>query len=124
MRAPRDGRELPVRVSTTTPRLHLFVCANRREGSPLGPGCGERGELVYEALKREVAGRGLVSSVWVTKTHCLGICPKSGATVARHTSPSSASPILSEVEASDAAELLRSGSLGCPQDELSSLSHE
>jgi hypothetical protein len=66
------------------PRLHLFVCANRREGSPLGPGCGDHGEHLYAALKQEVAARGATVSTWITKTHCLGICPKHGATVARY----------------------------------------
>jgi (2Fe-2S) ferredoxin len=65
------------------PIAHLFVCTNRREhGSPLGPGCSGKGDAVYEALKVEVALRSLVRSVWVTRTHCLGICPKDGATVA------------------------------------------
>ena len=64
------------------PRAHVFVCTNRREGSPLGPGCGERGDAVYDAMKREVAERGRVNDVWITRTHCLGICPKSGCTVA------------------------------------------
>lgn len=91
-----------------TPRRHLFVCANRREGSPLGPGCAERGEALYTALKDEVAKRGLVASVWITKTHCLGICPKHGATVARHgpDASSGAGAIATEVEPSDAASLL------------------
>jgi predicted metal-binding protein len=87
------------------PRVHLFVCANRREGSPLGPGCGERGDALYAALKEEVAQRGRVADVWVTKTHCLGICPKRGATVARWpAAPPSA--VLSDVEPADAAVLL------------------
>ena len=65
------------------PRVHLFVCANRREAdAPLGPGCAERGDAVYDVMKEAVAVRGLVRAVWVTKTHCLGICPKRGATVA------------------------------------------
>lgn len=85
------------------PKLHVFVCANRRERSPLGPGCGERGDAVYEALKREVAARGAVADVWITKTHCLGICPRRGATIARYPS---ATPIMAEVDASDAAALL------------------
>jgi (2Fe-2S) ferredoxin len=72
----------PVRL---LPQLHLFVCANRREaGSPLGPGCADEGDAVYDALKAEVGRRGLVRSVWVTKTHCLGICPKEGATAAAY----------------------------------------
>jgi (2Fe-2S) ferredoxin len=70
----------PVRL---LPQTHIFVCANRREpGNPLGPGCSDDGDALYDALKNEVATRGLVRGVWVTKTHCLGICPKEGATVA------------------------------------------
>ena len=92
-----------------SPLLHLFVCANRREGSPLGPGCGERGDALYDALKAEVAARGQHVTTWVTKTHCLGICPKRGATVARY--PGS-EPILSDVEVSDVAALLGPGGEG------------
>ncbi len=84
------------------PRVHLFVCTNRREGSPLGPGCGVSGDAVYASLKREVDARGLVRDVWVTRTYCLGVCPREGATVARH--PGSA--IRAEVIASDAPALL------------------
>ena len=70
----------PIRL---LPQVHVFVCANRREaGSPLGAGCSEHGDALYDALKVEVGARGLVRSVWVTKTHCLGICPKEGATAA------------------------------------------
>jgi len=86
-----------------SPRLHLFVCANRREGSPLGPGCGERGDALYDALKERVASRRSFAEIWVTKTHCLGICPKRGATVARYPS---AEPIRSDVELADADALL------------------
>lgn len=85
------------------PRVHLFVCANRREGSPLGPGCGTRGDALYDALKREVAERRLVAQAWITKTHCLGICPKAGATVA---SVCGGEAIHADVEPSDAAALL------------------
>jgi (2Fe-2S) ferredoxin len=85
------------------PRLHLFVCANRREDSPLGPGCAERGTALYDALKHGVAARGQVNDVWVTKTHCLGICPRSGATVARYPGTP---PILTDVEVDDAEALL------------------
>jgi predicted metal-binding protein len=88
-----------------SPRVHLFVCANRREGSPLGAGCAERGEAVYAALKEEVARRGRVADVWVTKTHCLGICPKSGCTIARY--PAAApSTVIADVEPSDASVLM------------------
>ena len=86
-----------------SPRLHLFVCANRREGSPLGPGCGERGDALYDALKARVAAGRSFAEIWVTKTHCLGICPKRGATVARYPS---AAPILADVELGDVDALL------------------
>jgi len=63
------------------PRLHLFVCVNEREpNDPLGPGC--RGGETYAALKEEVARRGEVASTWVTRTYCLGVCPRQGCTVA------------------------------------------
>lgn len=65
------------------PRVHLFVCANRRsDEDPLGSGCGERGERVFRALKDATRASGLVSAVWVTRTHCLGLCPKTGCAVA------------------------------------------
>lgn len=87
------------------PRLHLFVCAHRREGSPLGPGCGEHGDAVYDALKSAVAQiRGGTTTVWVTKTHCLGICPKSGCTVARY--PNVECPIATGVTPADVPALL------------------
>jgi (2Fe-2S) ferredoxin len=98
-------KKCPMRVAPS-PRLHLFVCANRREGSPLGPGCGERGDALYDALKARVAARRSFAEIWVTKTHCLGICPKRGATVARYPS---AEPILADVELGDVDALLTGG---------------
>jgi len=97
-----EGAKNGVVHATVGPRRHLFVCANRREGSPLGPGCGDRGDVVYDALKREVSQRSLVNAVWVTKTACLGICPRSGATVACYPGAG----ILTEVTPADAAELV------------------
>lgn len=85
------------------PNLHLFVCANHREGSPLGPGCGDRGEALYDALKNEVARQRRFADTWVTKTHCLGICPKNGVTVARYPSRE---PILMDVTPADIPVLL------------------
>jgi (2Fe-2S) ferredoxin len=84
------------------PRVHLFVCTNRREDSPLGPGCGANGDALYGALKREVDRRGLVAEVWVTRTHCLGVCPKEGATVARYP----ASAIIADATERDASTLV------------------
>ncbi|MBX3230863.1 MAG: (2Fe-2S) ferredoxin domain-containing protein [Labilithrix sp.] len=89
------------------PRLHFFVCANRREGSPLGPGCGPNGDAVYDALKSAVTRvPGGVASIWVTKTHCLGICPKHGCTVARY--PNAGPSIMTEVTPADVPALLES----------------
>ena len=64
------------------PRTHLFVCSHRREdASPLGPGCGARGDEVFESMKASVARRGAYRDVWVTRTACLGVCPRKGCTV-------------------------------------------
>lgn len=67
-----------MKLSPYKPRVHLFVCVNRRDQSdPLGGGCGDRGEEVFAALKaRPVPG------VWVARSRCLGLCPKRGCTVA------------------------------------------
>jgi (2Fe-2S) ferredoxin len=54
-------------------------------------------------LKAEVAVRRQHVEIWVTKTHCLGICPKRGATVARYPS---AAPIVADVELGDVDALL------------------
>jgi hypothetical protein len=56
-------------------------------------------------MKDEVARRGRVVDVWVTKTYCLGICPKSGATVARHPSAPPGA-ILTEIVPSDVGAIL------------------
>jgi len=37
---------------------------------------------VFALLKEAVFAGGLVRDVWVTKTACLGLCPKAGTTVA------------------------------------------
>ena len=66
------------------------------------PGCGDAGETVYDVLKQEVATRGAFRAVWVTKTHCLGICPKSGCTVAEYPR----GIIYRDVESGDALGLL------------------
>lgn len=91
--------------SALAPRLHLFVCANRRAANdPLGPGCGDAGEATHAALKSEIAARGAYRAIWATKTYCLGLCPKRGCTVAAYAS--SVGTLFTEVEASDAAMLL------------------
>ena len=49
-----------------------------------------------------MAARRAFNSVWVTKTHCLGICPKSGCTVAEYPR----GVIYRDVETSDVVGLL------------------
>lgn len=69
--------------SSLAPQAQLFVCVNRRPaGDPLGGGCADRGDALYAALKREVSARGLVRSVWIARSHCIGHCPKRGSAVA------------------------------------------
>ncbi|GAC1351427.1 MAG: hypothetical protein NVSMB1_04350 [Polyangiales bacterium] len=77
-----------MKESALRPRVHLFVCANRRaDDDVLGKGCGANGEAMFWALKARVATRGLVRAVWIAKTHCLGICPKVGCAVAVSNGP-------------------------------------
>jgi (2Fe-2S) ferredoxin len=77
------ARRPAMRIAPIAPRFHLFVCTNSRpEDSPLGPGCAGAGDEVYARLKDEVTLRSRVNDVWVTRTQCLGICPRVGATVA------------------------------------------
>ncbi len=65
------------------PTVQLFVCTNARDANdPLKSGCGAHGPGVYQAVKREVARRGRVGDVWVTRTLCLGHCPREGCSVA------------------------------------------
>ncbi|MFI5299718.1 MAG: hypothetical protein ACHREM_16655 [Polyangiales bacterium] len=74
--------------SLIAPEAHLFVCTNRRDAdSPLGAGCGDRGEALYSALKREVSQRGLVRALWVARSQCLGLCPRVGCAVASTPGP-------------------------------------
>jgi (2Fe-2S) ferredoxin len=88
-----------MRPANLVPAVHLFVCVNRREdGNPLGAGCGDAGEAVYEVMKGEIAKGGAYRTVWVTRTHCLGQCPKSGCTVAIYPRQR----LLTEVEGTDA----------------------
>jgi (2Fe-2S) ferredoxin len=84
------------------PRTHFFVCANRRNpNDPLGAGCGDRGDAVYAALKDEVARRGAFRAVWVTRTQCLGVCPRQGCTVAVYPR----AQVLADVSVADARAL-------------------
>src|SRR5580658_4423526 len=95
----------PMRPAPLAPAVHLFVCANRRPAdNPLGPGCGDAGDAVFDSMKAEVAKRGAYRAVWVTRTLCLGQCPKRGCTVAVYPRQR----IVSEVELADAPGLFES----------------
>jgi predicted metal-binding protein len=98
-----------MRPAPLAPKLHLFVCANRRaNGDPLGEGCGDAGDAVFAALKAEVAKRGAFGAVWVTRTYCLGICPKRGCTVAVYASEADGGRrIFADVDARDAGSLFQ-----------------
>ena len=98
-----------MRPSPFLPRLHLFICSNRRpEDSPLGPGCGAAGDVVFDALKAEVAARRCFGEVWVTRTECMGLCPREGTTMAAYGLRGAASggAIFTEVVPEDARSLL------------------
>lgn len=65
------------------PRLHVFVCTHTRDpSSPLGAGCRDRGEPLASRLRQLVARQRAIASVWITETHCMGLCPQAGVTVA------------------------------------------
>ena len=91
-----------MKEATQSPRVHFLVCGNTRpEESPLGRGCGLVGEHVYVTLKQEVTRAQAHVDVWITKTACLGLCPKRGATVAVYP----LRKFFTEVEVADAKEL-------------------
>ncbi len=60
---------------------------------------------MYDALKSAVAARGEIASTWITKTHCLGICPRAGTTVACY-GADARSVVVTEVTTSDVDVLL------------------
>jgi len=94
-----------VKVALLRPVAHVHVCTHRRSAAdPLGPGCGARGEAVFEALGKERTHRRLVRDVWLARSSCLGQCPATGCTVA-------IGPLhLVEVEPGDAGEVLAEAS--------------
>lgn len=84
------------------------MCVNARaDGDPLGPGCSARGESVYNAFKAKVAASGLLTRVWVTRTHCLGLCPPVGTAVASHPGGG----LFTEVDANDVPEIWHNAGL-------------
>jgi predicted metal-binding protein len=86
------------------PQMHFFVCANARaKDHPLGEGCAERGEAVFQTMKRETLAGG--TGAWVTKTGCMGVCPKQGSSIVR--TKNGSYELFTEVLPEDALRLLR-----------------
>ena len=62
------------------PVKHILVCTNERETEK--ECCSKvQGYEIFRELKDWVKSRGLSSSVWVTRTGCLGFCNNIGATI-------------------------------------------
>jgi hypothetical protein len=92
-----------MKLVTRRPNRHLLVCINRRPATdPLGAGCGDRGDAVYQACKRMVAKHQAWGSHWVTRTYCLGQCPAIGTAATLYP----AGQVLTEVTEADIPELL------------------
>lgn len=69
--------------TTLRPEGQLFVCTNvRAAGEALESGCGAAGPAVFDALKAAVLRSGRARALWVTRTGCLGHCPRQGCAVA------------------------------------------
>ena len=62
------------------PLKHILVCTNER---PQGKECcsNVQGYEIFRELKDWVKANGLASSIWITRTGCLGFCNNVGATI-------------------------------------------
>ena len=72
---PAIMQQIPYR-----PLKHILVCTNEREQ---GKECCShvKGYEIFRELKDWVKSSGLASSIWVTRTGCLGFCNSVGATI-------------------------------------------
>ncbi len=59
---------------------HVLVCVNDRSDGRWSCGHHE-GQKIYEELKAHVKEHGLIQKVWVSRTGCLGLCPKEGVVI-------------------------------------------
>lgn len=90
---------------------HIFVCVNRRaEDNPLGGGCGQRGDDLHAALLAEIGRQRLYTSVWLSRSYCVGACPRKGAAVAL----APGDTVLTEALPADAAEIVACARKGHP----------
>jgi predicted metal-binding protein len=72
-----------MKAAKFVPVAQVFVCANvRGEGDPLQSACGAHGPALFDALKAVARESGLARDLWVTRTGCLGHCPRDGCAVA------------------------------------------
>ncbi|MDP3278550.1 MAG: (2Fe-2S) ferredoxin domain-containing protein [Deltaproteobacteria bacterium] len=72
-----------MRPARVLPQAQLFVCTNSRAASdPLTSGCGATGPAVFDAARALVNAQGRLRTHWVTRTGCLGQCPRTGCAVA------------------------------------------
>ena len=62
------------------PLKHILICTNERTD---GRDCcsNVQGYEIFRELKDWTKASGLASSIWVTRTGCLGFCNNKGATV-------------------------------------------
>lgn len=76
----KQMEEIPIKQ-----KLHIFVCTNDRNpllGNTM-PSCGPRiTDADVKMLKEWIRSLGLASSVFCTKTKCLGFCNEEGGVIA------------------------------------------
>lgn len=71
-----------MKPSSIAPRVQLFVCTNVRAAEdPLKSACGAHGLPVFNALRAEASRLGVSGAVWITRSGCLGHCPRDGCSV-------------------------------------------
>jgi hypothetical protein len=63
-------------INFTKPRLHLFICVNDRSKTNGKPSCCQYiTEEDFRKIKSWLIKEGLSSTIYCTKTGCLGFCP-------------------------------------------------
>jgi (2Fe-2S) ferredoxin len=68
-------------VDTQGCLAHILVCKNLRD-HPTMPCCARsHGEEVYDALRRWIASKSMLTRIWITPTGCLGWCHREGTTI-------------------------------------------
>ncbi|MCA9774898.1 MAG: (2Fe-2S) ferredoxin domain-containing protein [Myxococcales bacterium] len=92
----RESRYAPL-----VPEFQILVCVNEREG---GQSCcgAQGGKEIREALKEAVGKLKLKPRLRVSQTGCLGVCPRSGVTIAVYPE----NLVYTEVEVADVPALI------------------